>query len=281
MLPEFAPSDFKALFVDDLSNEAYHKDKSCVSSTALKTILKSPATFYAKWTDRDPFTQTDAMRFGSLVHMAVLEPHKFFATHIRIPDFGDQRTTKNRAAKEDYLSSLKPGTMVVTESDYIKLEGIVNSVLSNVEASNLLKHGKAESSGFYRDPVTSIKCRIRPDFFNEELMALVDLKTTVSCEKAEFEKSIWNYRYDFQMAMYCEAIRNITGRDVNYAIFLAIEKTPPYEVALYVADQKVRDHGTLDYYRALQTLQACLLSNKWYPYQRGLQEISLPPWIKE
>jgi hypothetical protein len=62
---------------ENLDNETYHADKSAVGSSSLRKILKSPLSFYSDFFLSTPQEKTDAMRFGELVHVAVLEGSKF------------------------------------------------------------------------------------------------------------------------------------------------------------------------------------------------------------
>lgn len=270
-------SQFEGTWNEDQSSEAYHADKTAVSSSALRKILKSPATFYS-YVVEAMHEESDSLRFGSAFHMALLEPKKFFASYVKQPSFGDLRSAKNREARDEWKKAQLPSAVILSEENYIRLEGMLNSVLKHRDACALLKHGKAEISGYYADPETSIKCKIKPDFINFDLMTLLDVKTTQDCSSDAFSKSIWSYRYDFQLAMYAEGIRLITGRNVNYSIYLAIEKEPPFEVALYVADQKLMQKGLQDYRRALDLLSDCLHKNRWSSYQDSLETIQLPAW---
>lgn len=184
--------------------------------------------------------------------------------------------------KADWRLSLAPDAVILKEDEYNDLQEMINSVLKHRDACNVLRKGKAEMSGYYSDPETGIKCKIRPDFFNEDRQILVDVKTTRDVELTEFSKTIWNYRYDFQMAMYCEGIRLITGKKVDFPLFLALEKTPPFECAVYLADDGMLEKGGMDYRMAMDVLSYCLKNNTWDSYQSRLQPISLPPWaLKE
>lgn len=272
--PELTPS-----WRDDLSNDAYHADKTAVSSSSLKLVLKSPLSFKNHFIDGVRTEPTKAMVFGTLVHTAVLEGMDFLRNYFIVPDFGDLRSSKNRAKRDEWTASLPFGAQVVTEQEMRDIEGMLNAVLRHKDAMRLLKDGVTEVSGYYADPVTGIKCRIRPDFLGENLGVLADLKTTVSCTLDDFSRAIWSYRYDFQMAMYAEGIRVITGQKIKYPAFIAVEKTPPYEVAVYVADDGMMDYGLTDYRRALDTLKKSLDSDVWPGYQEGVQNIALPAWI--
>ena len=271
--------DFENRWITDHPIDVYHADKSAVSSSALRQILKSPAAFYQAHYLRDetPDKVTKAKTLGSLVHMALLEGPKFLENFIVMPDLGDMRSSKNREARDVWLAENQ--TKVVVKQDELDvIKGTIDSVIAHPDARHLLKNGVSEISGYYRDPETGIALRIRPDFFSPELMAFVDIKTTKDCAVNEFAKSIWNYRYDFQVGMYAEGIEQITGKKVDYVAFVAIEKEPPYEVAVYIADDAMLNKGRADYRKALKIFHDCLLKNEFPMYQQKIQTISLPAW---
>jgi hypothetical protein len=58
-----------------ISNEQYHADPA-VSASHLHAIARSPYHYWSRYLDpnRKPVEPTAAMRLGSLVHCAVLEP---------------------------------------------------------------------------------------------------------------------------------------------------------------------------------------------------------------
>lgn len=279
MLPQIVEL-FEAHWLENQESDAYHSDLTAVSSTGLRKMLKSPKAFYA-YCHEPKAEPTRDMRIGHLIHMVLLEPWKFNERCVVDKGFGDLRSATHRKAREEWKNTLALDATIVSQDEYDDLRRIVDSVHSHRDACKLLRNGKPEMSGFYRDETTGIKCKIKPDYLNTQLMALIDVKSTKDCSMAEFQKSIWNYRYDFQLGMYIDGIRNITKKDVNYAIFLVIEKQAPFEVALYVADTVALTKGYESYRAALDSLHACLTTNQWSRYQESLQTISLPPWAVE
>jgi hypothetical protein len=283
---EIVGKEFENHWKENQPEQEYHADVTAIGSGRLKVILKSPATFHAMFGERKAEEPSEAMKFGTLVHRAILEPDKLWNSFVVEPAFTgftkDGKESANSAdaklKRQAWRNSLPEGTTIVTQDDYDRLRGMMEALLRNRDAFNILKNGKTEISGYYRDPETGIKCRIRPDFLQFNLNALVDLKTTRDCSLNEFSKIIWNYRYDFQLAMYCEGIRQITGKAPDYPAIIAIEKTPPYEVAVYLADEAMLERGALDYRKALRLLKQCLDKNEWPGYQTSVQSISLPQW---
>lgn len=286
MLPQFVDETFAPCWVKDLSNEQYHADKTAVSSSAVKRIMKSPKSFHAYVKGEIEFKETPAMRLGSLLHLALLEPELFQKTYVLEPKFigktkdgrDSTRSGEAKAAREEWKLSLPADAVIVSEDEMHDIEGMIESVMRHRDAKNMLRNGTAEISGYYRDPTTGIKCKIRPDFFLERHMAVMDVKTTEDCSVEAFSRSIWSWRYDIQMGMYCAGIEFITGKKVEYPLYLVIERKPPYECAVYRCDDGLVARGKIDYEACLDKLKFCLETNQWDSYQKKMDYISLPKW---
>lgn len=272
---------------ENLSNEEYHSNKNAVGSSSLRKILKSPISFYADFFGEKKEEKNDAMRFGELVHVAVLEGPRFLEKMTVVPKFSgmtkdgresSQSAEAKKKKAEWYADAEAQNKIIVTEEDQEKILGIMNSITQHEGAMNLLKNGAREVSGFFSDPQTGIVNKIRPDFVSFDLGTLVDLKTTQSVVRSDFQKTIWNYRYDFQLAMYGEGVKAITGKAPQYHALIAVETTAPYEVAVYIADEGMISKGQEDYRKALDTLSECLATNEWPRYQKDIEDISLPGW---
>lgn len=278
--PQIAPEDFKASWVEKQSNEEYHADKSAVSSSSLRLMVtRSPAHFHAQHVLAEKQEETAAMQFGSLVHEAILEP-QVFRNRVRVmPDFGDLRKADNREKKAQWHSDLPPTALVVGQEEADKLIAISESVMKHDIAAGVLAGAQFEKSGYYRDPVTGIKCRIRPDAWNPRLGILADIKTTQDASLDAFMGSIAKYGYHFQMGMYEEAIKIITGQAPRISCFIAVEKNPPYAVAVYQCDEAILSTGNHQYRRALDKLLECMAIDYWPSYQdKKSQTITLPRW---
>ncbi len=272
ILNEFTPH-----WNETLSIEEYHADKTAVSSSGLRNILKSPFAFHESHTGNIEHEDSPAFRLGHAAHMAILEPDKFDKTHVIIPEFSGTGSVK---ARQQWKDSLLPGALALKPEEYETVVKMVEGVWRHKAAKNILRRGQVEFSGYYRDELTGIKCRIRPDFLRlGNKVALLDVKTTVDISKSSFSRSCANYNYGFQMAQYIEGIRLITGKNVDYPLFLAVEKKAPFECALYQADEEMIAIGLRDYRRALDLLKRCLDNNSWPGIQSGgIETIGLPKW---
>jgi len=141
----------------------------------------------------------------------------------------------------------------------------------------MLAKGEAESSLYWTDEITGLKCRIRPDWLFDGGMA--DLKSCVSASKADFAKAVANLGYDIEAAFYIDGMKAVTGKSVDF-FFIAVEKTAPCTTACYKASQEMIEVGRAKYRGGLELLKWCQ-ENKQYPgYQPNgeIETIDLPRW---
>lgn len=75
--------------------------------STLKHIAVSPRML--KWRTEHPRPETPALRLGTAIHCAILEPERFKADYISEPDFGDLRTNAAKAKRAAWLAKLAPG----------------------------------------------------------------------------------------------------------------------------------------------------------------------------
>lgn len=271
---------FKNHWNESLSNEDYHADKSFVSSSGLKHLIKSPKHFKKLYLEAESKPDTNAMRFGRIVHLALLEPNKFKEKVKAVPDFGDLRLVINREKKKEWLAQLPQGVEFVSINEYEDLLQIIDSVLENKDALELIKDGIFECSGFFRDPETGLACKIRPDIMRHNLEILPDVKTSAFPDKEAFSREIWKYRYDISMAYYRLGIECITGIRPKVVRFIVVEKEPPFEVLIFEMDIGMVNRAETELRVLLNMLAKCIEKNHFPGRQgnSGPQVISFPVW---
>ncbi len=260
----------------DVSMNNYHALPR-ISKSRLDNIHRSPQHY--KYVLDNPADPTQAMIEGSIFHKLVLEPDTFDLEYAVMPEIIDRRTKDGKAAWEafcaecgDRISVQKPTlTQLTAQADSLRACSI---------AKNLLSNGNAEQSivwdfGGYHKPIPA-KCRI--DFINTH--CLVDLKTTIDARPDAFSRSCWNYRYHVQAAFYIDAYKELTGEELQF-VFIAVEKTPPYGVAVYMANDEMVEQGRREYRQDLDIYAECLKTDEWPGYPGEIQEILLSTWARE
>lgn len=263
-------------WAEDLTNEQYHSNRDFVSSSQLKHLITESPAYFKEYFERRNQKTTAAMGLSTLVHHAVLEGEDFIKRYVVMPKFeGHANSTIHKAAKAEWITAHRH-KIIVTEEELETLEGTYESIFNHADASMLLRGSAFERSGFYVDDTTGIPCRIRYDSYDKSSRVISDIKAVRSCKRDQFQFAIRDYRWDMSLAMYGEGIRAIDGAGPDDFVFIAVEKTRPYTVAVYTMAPRTIKIARYDYQNALLKLQSCLTTNSWPTYQSEMEEIDLP-----
>ena len=265
----------------DIDNAAYHGGKG-ISKSGLDLIARSPLHYWAAYHDplRKPREETPAMRIGTAIHTAVLEPETFLERYVIVPE-GIDRRTKDGKAEYAVLEAraVDKGAQLLPYSDFDHAMAIKSSCHTHPMAKQMFSSGKAEMSVFWTDEETGVLCKCRPDWLlGGENPAILDLKSTIDASPDGFMKSAYKYRYHVQAAWYLDGLEAAIGIKPDAFMFLAVEKTAPYAAAFYYADDAMLAAGRAEYRRQLRIYAECQKENKWPGYATKLQPLSLPKW---
>lgn len=245
-----------------MSSQEYHAHPA-ISNSLLVKVLRSPAhaLSYLQGTQET----TTAMEFGTALHCAVLEPDLYAQKYAAFD--GDRRTKEGKATYEALLAY---GKTIIKAEDAAAIEVMRMSILAHPSAGKLLRNGQAEQSIFWTDEDTGEECKCRPDYLLDEIV--VDLKSTDDASPQGFARSLAQYKYHMQAAHYLE------GTCRNRFIFIAVEKKPPYAVAVYEIDALSLDKGQADRRRALSYWKDCKKLGVYPAYHDEIMPIGLPVW---
>lgn len=245
----------------DIPNAIYHADRSCVSTSGMKEILRSPAHYQA-YLNGATRTETQSMFMGTAVHSKLLEPHLFAQEYVVSP-YSDKR-----GADYKKFALENANRRILTPSQMDILDGISRSVANHVSANTLLKGGLVEHSIIWQDEETGIWLKIRPDCLciDFDTGICLDVKKTINASGQKFRYSCEEYMYDLQAAVYLEGLRIVFQRDFDF-VFLAVEESAPYACALYGAPEDMLNDGKKMFRKALKLLQQCRAANHWPAYQ--------------
>lgn len=245
------------------TNAEYHADPA-ISASHLHAVAASPYHYWKRYLDpnRPPIEPTAAMRLGTLVHCAVLEPDELALRYAIAPD---RRTKEGKAAAAEFEAA---GIEPVPAADMATAIAMRDAVRSHPDAAALLKDGKAEQSFWWDDQLSGLRCKCRPDWMTGN--TLVDLKTTTDASPRGFAKSVAHWRYHVQADHY------LCGTPMSHFVFIVVEKTYPFAVGVYRLDSDAMDHAITLRRQNLQTIADCRAIAEWPGY--AAQTISLPKW---
>ncbi len=260
----------------EIETDLYDRADAYVRNSHLNLIRRSPA--HCKFALDNPSggIKTPAMALGTALHCRILEPDEFDHRFAVKPDV-DARTKSGKTELEEFKRWNSAKTLI-TATDLAHIEGMALKVFESQEAKTLLTGGRAEVSCFWKEDQTQAKCKARLDYFNIPQRYILDVKTTDDCGRLNFARSIARYGYARQAAYYAMGASYVTAQDIDDFIFLAIEKDPPYEFAIYRLDYGSLEKGRTEIFEALVKFKQCRDDGVWPGYPRKVEDIALPNW---
>ncbi|MCV7255269.1 PD-(D/E)XK nuclease-like domain-containing protein [Mycobacterium hackensackense] len=266
----------------DLPEEIYHSDPDSLSSSGARQLLKtSPRKF--RLAQRVEKREWDV---GHVVHklilgkgsdVAVLDPAVHGLTRDGEPAKNPRSTAMWQAAEADARTR---GAVPISISDYATAEGMAAAVWDNDYAADLLSVGEAEVSGYWTDPTTGARLRLRMDWMHpgRSRLIIVDYKTTKNAEPRAFWKSVSEYGYHQQDAWYRAGAVACGLCDDPLFVFIAQEKEFPYEVTVHESRPSDVNRGHALNRKAINLWAQCHQSNEWPGYPPGIHTIRHPSW---
>jgi hypothetical protein len=251
--------------VKGIDAETYRTSEG-ISASDLKWILppRTPAHYYAYKTDQIKREETRAMLIGTLSHLAVLEPDKLASAFAIRPEGIDLRTKEGKAWKESV------GSIPILDADEATmLAGIKASVYAHPAARKLLENSEREVC-LYNSHRSGMKIKGRLDILGDSFVA--DVKTAEAGDSQGFASAVFRYNYHVQAAMYCQLA------EVEKFVFIAVEKVPPFAVAVYELSPTAMQIGLRALNSALELVAKCTEQNNWPAYSENAEVIDLPSW---
>lgn len=278
MLPEINPNfETKPLLI---SEAEYHKTTYAAHFSSLKKMIKSPHAYYRGLMFREP--PSDALRFGSLAHKAILEGRSFLEEYVVAPKFSgytkdgvyteSRNATSVKQARAEWESRLLPTQKVVSQQDYDQLGFMMDSLVSHKFVQEVFKDGQSEVRGQFKHK-TDIGVAFANDFLSFDFETWIDIKTTTDCSHDAFRKSVEKYRYDLQFAIYDEGNEHVFGKRAKFPVWIAIENVEPYECRVHFVDDFYSQTGRYEFNRCMNNLKTCLKENKWPQAQAAIEGV--------
>lgn len=242
-----------------------------ISASFLKECHKSD---FDGWNYlHNPKPATDAMDFGSAVHIALLEPERFGSLVAVSPKF-DRRTKQGKADFEAFEIQSQ-GKIVITDEENASIVRIVarcKSIPIIAEALSTFEKEKV-----FTWEMGGLQCKAKLDLVDIANNVIIDVKTTRSADPSAFVRQAIDLRYDLQLGHYSYAVN---GLSTVYAI--AIESDTEQVSCIDLTDIV---HSPFTEGRYQQALNAALRVRemKECPLKYGTEIVraSLPKWALE
>jgi exodeoxyribonuclease VIII len=251
-----------------------------ISNSKLKLLKQSPRHFWNAYINpnRQPQVDTPQMALGRAIHHYILE-HDSFNVHYAVLPVVNGRTNAGAVILKDFKLE-HVGKNFITQDDFIIIQGMRESLLSYKQIATWLERGVAEKEFYYKDNLTGVDCKAKLDYLIEPNFInglILDIKSTNNASVDEFNKSIYNYGYYRQAPFYIDAINQHYGELCDF-IFIAVEKTAPYEFTLLRASDEMVKIGREENNKLLDIYSKCLATDTWNGYNKNIIDVDLPAW---
>jgi hypothetical protein len=266
--------EIKMQIIKNLSYNEYDKMEG-ISNSKLNEIWKSPAHYKLSLEEKK---ETDALKFGSLLHCLVLEPNNFDRDFAVAPNI-DKRSNANKEIHAIFEQE-NAGKTIVTQEQF-ELANILKDKIMEHEIARKLLTGKGENeiALFWEDEETKVKCKAKLDRIKNCIV--IDLKTTRSAHPDDFMRGAYEYGYHRQSAWYSDGYEQCFKEQPKGFVFIAIETVPPYNIAIYEATELFKEIGKIEVRKNLQTYKTCKETNNWFGYeeQPTIHSLEPPKWV--
>jgi len=283
--------------IKDMPEVEYHARPE-VSKHDLDMIRRAP--LYYRYKKDNPEPPDEEMNFGSLVHLAILQPHLLESSVAFLPDDAPNRVSdRNRNAKKpsdatiaaciwwDEWNEANAGKQIMKPEAFEKVLGIQKSIMSNPATAVYFKGEQLREASLFweravkwKDATGSrrtgvVKCRARLD--NLKFCEIADIKTCGDASRSGFVKDIAKRRYAHQGEHYIDGAK-ACGYNIQSFVMIAVETSPPYLCAAHALGESSIEIARAENLRDLGIYAKCQDSGVWPNMKNFNQPIECPIW---
>lgn len=250
--------------IENLSFKDYRKMDG-LNHSSLSNMDVS-AEYYKSVKDEES-SSTDAMKLGTAIHSAILEPDAFES---------DFLVYEKRRAGNDwkFFKELNADKEIIKTSDMATINRIQHNLSKNEEAIDLLSQSQRELSLTWTDTNGTL-CKARIDAYKPKI--LIDLKSTSAKDIREFTNSAVKYFYHSQMAYYIEGLES-NGLEVDEVKIIVAQTVAPYSVFVVNVPYSTIERGSELIEEWKTELIECEKTGKWGGLADEEHDLELPAW---
>lgn len=268
----------KPLIQTKVDGFEFNPNKSLTYSS-LKHFKKSPLN----WVNyiRSPFVESEAMLLGKLLDAMVFSPETYQEKYYKYLN-GDMRTKAGKEMHENALAEANGKKMVKNEI-WTQAVEMTKAIMNNQDArAKLDLINNVHSKFYWDDSETGLLCSVELDWDGEGI--ILELKSDKDASQESFQRGAFSYDYPLQAAFCLEGIKAKKFQFPEF-YYIVVEPNPPYNVAVYKADEDYINYGLWDMKRTLREFKFCAEENLFhqsYEFRQtlGHNSLTIPSWAK-
>lgn len=220
---EVSPRDYHERLT--LNRENIFDENSWLSKSKLWELKKSSLN---RWRYAPSvFTGSAAADWGTVIDCLITTPEEI-DTVIALHDYPDFRTKEARAFKADATAS---GRVLMTKGEYRAATNAAEKLYEDRESGDIIRNSKKQV--VLLNQLLGVNFKGLVDIAPENAPYLADLKTTSNFSIREISKTIDNFGYHVQAALYLKLWNLCFPDDQRHRFrFIWQQSVAPYEVAV-------------------------------------------------
>ena len=250
--------------------QLYHALPYCSSSRLRRMLARSPYCVRREIDERVDALPTSAMRTGTSMHIAMLEPDHFVARVRQVKDF---RAAASKALAEDMEAS---GGVAINAAEMRLLDDLRSGrgVPTDVrDALAILDHRELSIISV----IEGVPVKARLDGLSVEHGVLLDVKTG-QAGADEMARKLHVMRYDLQLGLYAMLAESALGVGIMDVLIVGVMQDYPVEARLYRVADDVIESGQRLARVALEQWRECEQSGKWPLAHTEMIELRYSAW---
>lgn len=231
----------------------------------------------ARWRNGYHRKDSDATEWGTLMDALVLQPHLIVVTD-------EWKTFRSADAKAWRDEQVAAGRIPVLACDHVEAINAVTVLLADPDIAQLLDQSdkSVHVEAIYEDGATGLKIRVKclldilPFAQSEFGRSIVDFKTAREAFPQVWARSVFDYQYHCQGAVYSDAYHLASVEVKEHGeeaprdfLHLIQENVAPYQVGKRLLSTEFLTLGRLEITTALRDYCQCLKTGEWPGYERN------------
>lgn len=254
--------------INECTNTEYHGDKNYLSSSSLKTILKSTEKFYKEHIlgERKPL-EGPYLDEGTLTHSLILEPDTIER------DFAFFEGIRKQGKEWEEFKEQNQDKLVMSKPQKMRCDAYYKAYKERTEATKLIQGGFPEHT--ICSDINGVNIKVRCDYINIDKGYIVDVKTTAFPAQVDsFKLTMDQYEYDLSAALYLKIVEQYYNKPFQFYFVVLGKKDLTCEI--YKLSESTRENGNRKIFEAVSKYKKCLKSNNWSDTLK--KEIYLGPY---
>lgn len=267
-----------------------------MSASRIEKLRRSPLQYKHSLTAEEE--STAALDRGTALHLAVLEPLLFEGRYTVLGQCEGYTKEFKRCSYQGSVyragksfckthdpekgADPDPSVEILSQKDWDTVIGMRDAIQAHPRARSLFEgRGQFEVSIIFDDPITGVRCKMRPDRLVQRAGMLIDLKSSRDASPARFPQLAENLGYFRKLGLYRRGLTAIEWPLKEVAV-LAIEPEAPFDLAPYLLeDMKDLDKADTEITRLLELYKLCTATDTWPGYastEDGFLMLRRPAW---